>query len=226
MTHVPDRQHTASAGPLTFNGLPAIGNTVTHYNHPIDLTIGGIDTQILTGGAINVQLNLTQLTPAPGNPPPAFQHNLNRDFSFVFVESPNSGGGWSGSNGSDCAIGNTPCPDIFVLTSGSTLDQFLDNDGNLYTLQVSALIAGNQAFGQLDDKVCGFAQIAAAVPGCGTGGIHAFGFTTPESADTPVDFSFGITVTVTPPVPEPTAIALFGAGLLGLGWANRRRKSA
>jgi hypothetical protein len=38
-------------------------------------------------------------------------------------------------------------------------------------------------------------------------------------------FAFGNTTTDNVPVPEPISISLFGAGLVGAAWANKRRKA-
>jgi hypothetical protein len=189
--------------------IGVLGNTMTHFNRTLTNPV-----TVLQTGKIDVTLNLTPALPVPGAPLAPF----NFQFEFVFVETPNSG---------PCVAGGDAngCHDVFILKGGPVSANFT-YDGVNYVLSVGALINGTSALQNLPNALCtSFSHVNTEIANCGTANL--VGFTTPESQDTDIVFPFSITGTEIPTnLPEPSALALFGAGLLGFGYASRRRKSA
>lgn len=150
----------------------------------------------LLSTTINSTLFLTPKVPvgAPFAPLP-------KSFEVKFTETTNTS--TVGACGFDSV---TPCDDIFVITLGD-LDFSFDYEGYRYTVGIVA-----DGLGPLSPEAC---AKAAADPGC-------IGFKTPENEFTPVNFGLLISARSLE-VPEPSALALLGLGLVGLGFAGRRK---
>lgn len=150
--------------------------------------------QSLLTTTINSTLFLAPKEPVAG---PAFLP-LEKSFEVKFTETPNvaSCGFESISN----------CDDIFVITLGD-LDFSFDYDGYRYTVGIVA-----DGLGPLTDLQC---EEAGAVAGC-------IGFKTEEAKFTEVNFGLLISARALE-VPEPSVLALLGLGLIGLGFAGRRK---
>ncbi len=132
-------------------------------------------------------------------------------FGIQFTETTNDPG--SGN----CAVGNEPCPDIFVFTNSGLNTTINGGDGQTYKLSLFPATSG--AFESLSDDAC---EAAGAAPGC-------FGFVTKEGQAN--DLHFGLSISTQPigvNVPEPGALGMMGLGLLGivgLALVSRRRKA-
>ncbi|MEZ5363170.1 MAG: PEP-CTERM sorting domain-containing protein [Bryobacterales bacterium] len=93
--------------------------------------------------------------------------------------------------------------------TSNTTTSFAPNTSNVYTYnsQFSGVVSRYSVFGIYTFSPTAFGQMQQPVF---SGGL------TPQSVMPP---------TATATNPEPTSIALFGAGLFALGWASRRRKN-
>lgn len=119
-------------------------------------------------------------------------------FSVNFIETFNE------DDPEDCGFpSDSACDDIFVVELGE-LDFSFEAGGYLYTVTI-----GRQGLLDLPDATC---ERAGALAGC-------FGVTTQEGQFTPVKFDLSIDAKL---IPEPSALALLGIGLFGLGVARRR----
>lgn len=147
----------------------------------------------LTNTQIDTKLTLFAL-PQPG----LVIGPLEKVFSVNFIETFNE------DEPEDCGFESvSACDDIFVVELGD-LDFSFTVGGYLYTVTI-----GRQGLLDLPDATC---EEAGALAGC-------FGVTTQEGLFTPVNFDLSIDAKL---IPEPSALALLGIGLFGLGVARRR----
>lgn len=147
-------------------------------------------------------LSSTTLSSTISLSPDALGGSQTYNFDINFIETLNAG---------PCPVGSTPCADIFVLDNASFNHSFT-YDGNGYFLSFFALNNEN-LLGTLPDAACTAAGVAT---GC-------YGFITQEGDSTPMNL--GLSISTRPiGVPEPGSLLLMGAGLLGIGYAIRRRK--
>lgn len=146
----------------------------------------------------NTQIDTTlTLFPLP-QPESGVFGPLVKVFSVNFIETFNE------EEPEDCGFDSvSACDDIFVVELGD-LDFSFAFGGYLYTVTI-----GRQGLFDLPDATC---EEAGAAAGC-------FGVTTQEGLFTPVNFDLSIDAKL---IPEPSALALLGIGLFGLGVARRR----
>lgn len=171
-----------------------IGPYITHHNKPISGTFATLLTSQITS-----TLTLTPFVP-PGAPAPA----LVFAFDIFFAETPNS---------APCtAPSPTPCNDIFALNTVDVFNVAFMYDGFQYFLSTFPIIGGGLSpLALLSNAEC---AAAGANNGC-------VGFTTPEDADTTVQFGFVIT-SQRIFLPEPGTLAMLGLALLTLVAMRRR----
>ncbi len=185
-------------GGLLTGGPSVAGATFTH------------DNNVITGGSselstfeLQTRLNLTGTAEdAPGGSLPADEIVGPITFNSFFTET---------SNVSTCLPTSvSECDDIFVLSNAGALgalgsgQSFIIDD---YRYTVFLDLAG---LGTLTDAEC---AEAGADAGC-------VGLTTEENTDNTFATSIRI---VAQEVPAPGILALFGIGLMGLGFVARRR---
>ena len=199
-------------GPATGNvqtviggGIPTgaeigLGINITHWNNPLS---GLFST--LTGGTIFDTLTLTPTAPVPG--PAVSAPDLTFDFNFAET-----------SNGGPCASGTpTPCGDLFGIFGAPTLNQMFSFDGNAYlaSILLSDGLGGASPLGTLTDDQCSAISFGS---GC-------IGFLTAESQATTLQFAFAVSTDPIFDVPEPATLAIFGLGLIGIGYSSRRKSA-
>lgn len=183
-------------GLVTTNGDLGLGPTLTHFNNPVPLSSPTLRTASLS----------STLTLTPNNPAGPALDPLFADFNINFAETPNVAGTCPVNNGPDCA-------DIFVLTSDPA--QFQQQFTYLDQLYTVSILSVSDSLSVLSDAACSAAGVAS---GC-------IGFTTQEGKNTSLQFGFVITARPQD-VPEPAAIALFGSGLMAMGFGLKRRRKA
>lgn len=183
------------------------GATFTHDNNVIDASFATLDTFELT-----TELLLDAVLPPSEAGDTGSVGPLT--FDGFFFETLNSA--------SPCPSGGSnPCSDIFVLTNASALpgqsaggsfviaQDFTTTNGGLYTALLSI-----DGLGLLGSSVCTSAGAAS----------NCVGFTTLENQATPFNTQIAIVARGVPvPAPGSLAILAVGFGLIGLGFATRRR---
>lgn len=129
---------------INTNGAPAVTNTITHYNNPIDASF----STLLSANLLN-QLTLTPNLPSVGPSLPTQSIN----FNISFKETPNT---------APCGFPSTSvCDDIFVIDLGALNNSFM-YDGNTYF--VSIFSTTNNLI-PLDPLTCAAAGAAAGCLG-------------------------------------------------------------
>lgn len=192
---------------------------VTHSNFAQEAGSAALDTATL----LDV-LTLFPLTPVAGGPVP-----INPlAFLIKFKETPNGpNSGDMGESGADCADITSPdgngCNDIFVIdvpapamfdiTDGS-LNQTFVFDTYLYNIKIQ--LEGISPPGITGLRTLTDAECLAVGEGSG-----CIGLTTEEDAVNM--FQTSLSIQLLGAAPEPGALALFGFGLAGLGFARRKR---
>ena len=200
---------SASGGNVQGNLLTdaAAVNTVKliHNNQPINGTT-------LTSAVLFDQIVLNAT--APAGSVGTLTPNQTLNFFINYTETPNA---------PPCvALSplNNPCNDIFVLdVAGAgfnpldkSLNQNFTYEGNPYNAVL--FISG---LDYLTSAECSTA---------GSTNSHCLGFTTVEGQENSFQVSLKISTEQFFPVPEPSILLLFGAGLCGMGWMNSRRQQA
>lgn len=173
----------------------AIGTTLTHSNFPIL-------EPFLTSTVLQSKLTLNNLfTPptGPGSLPDLF---FNIAFTETLNEAPCDATSPSGN----------PCNDIWVLKNQPFQNASFILDDRTYF--VNLFPTTQNVLSVLEPAACIAAGQAA---GC-------IGFTTPELAQTNLQFGFTIsTEPIGDQVPEPGMLALIGLGLMGFAAAKRKK---
>ena len=200
---------SASGGNVQGNLLTdaAAVNTVKliHNNQPINGTT-------LTSAVLFDQIVLNAT--APAGSVGTLTPNQTLNFLINYVETPNA---------TPCVApspSGNPCNDIFVLDvqgagfnpANQSLNQNFFYNGNPYNAQL--FISGLNFL------------TAAECSTAGSSNSHCLGFTTIEGLSNNFQVSLAITTQQFFPVPEPSILLLFGAGLCGMGWMNSRRQQA
>ncbi|MDR2880777.1 MAG: THxN family PEP-CTERM protein [Azoarcus sp.] len=182
-----------ATGMIATNGSSVAANMFTHYNAPIYEVFPSLE---------KVQLSVTVNLGLPG-----FDsiYSVTQTFNVYFKETLN--------DGKQCAWGLCDNDIFAIVTVAPTLDDFsyAFNFGGIdYTFNY---FETSDYLKPLSAAACSAAGIAS--------GLACYGFTTPESMTTPVQFAFSITA-----VPEPETYAMLLAGLTMIGVVVRRRRNA
>jgi len=180
------------SGTIVTNGASVAANMFTHYNSPIWSLYPD-----LAKAQLSVSIALTSLDGA------AF-FKIDRVFEVNFKETPNTG--------LQCGYGLCD-NDIFAIVSiAPTLDNLTSSftfGGYEYTFN----------YFETTNNLKPLAAAACEAAGIATGRA-CYGFTTPESMATAVQFGFSVTA-----VPEPETYAMLLAGLGMIGVVVRRRRN-
>ncbi len=193
--------------PSSLEVTPSVSNPPNLFTNGAAVNGASIthNNNVITGDsiALDTATLLTALILTPINPPGAPVGPIVIPFFIQFEETvnePDSGVCTPGTGG-------TPCADIFVLGDPGALTFDFSLMGVDYTADLDV-----EGFGPLSDAAC---AAAGALAGC-------VGFITPENQSTTLDTTF----TITAKVPEPGTLALLGLGLIGLGFARKRKVAA
>ncbi len=195
---------------------------VTHDNNQITLPDVGnpLGTEHLASAKLLDVLTLFPLL-GDGGPPMAGPLPLSPLLiAITFVETANApNNGDPGETGADCSDITSPdgggCNDIFVVDvpgaafdpMDGSLNQMFEFDDFAYNAKINL-----DGLGMLADDVC--AEAGAAM-GC-------IGLTTIENMAN--EFQARLSIQLKGAVPEPGALAVFGLGLVGLGFTRRRTR--
>ncbi|MBB4632634.1 THxN family PEP-CTERM protein [Sphingosinicella soli] len=194
---------TPTSGSLETNGLWSLAD---QYYHENNILPGGTNSLLSTDLAITI--SLTPADPAGATLDPAFE----RTFNISFIETPNKLPGQTcdagGTHGDGINVNG--CADIFVFAFDSGQFDFNYDGANYSLFLFEDPAAMPSTLGFLSDEAC---EVANVAPGC-------FGFMTAENATTFAQFVLQIEGVE---VPEPAVLGLFGLGLVGLGFARRRK---
>lgn len=191
----------------------AIITTLTQTNNPLTSNTTNMPNPLWTVDAV-ANLHI-------GDNNGAHLHSdLNNITSIEFWETNNA---LSGSSCMSPAPFETVCDDIFKVTALDFAPISFTHDGHLYTIDFT-LIPGAVTDDAVETGettiVCAFDDPACAAYGIPEGEIWVF---TPEyrpgTSTIYVAMSYSVTA-----VPEPSIVALFALGMLGVGFAARRRK--
>lgn len=126
----------------------------------------------------------------------------------------------------DCASVNplnTGCDDIFRVKLAAFAPIGFDLDGYHYTIAFD-LAPGPSTPGPATSLVCTAAGCSDGISNPGVPADEVWVFTPEENPGTSSLFVTAAWSAELIPVPEPSVLALFGIGILGLGYTGRRRK--
>ena len=218
-----------NGGYTVYSGTGAAPDTGTVWNQAQDSNGTGTlltDLEDSQGNPTNV--SLSELTSGPNGQrtekSPAVTNALLDNYLFL-----------SGDTGTNLVDGFT----ISGLTAGAQYDLYLyASDGGLANGQGAAFTVNGVSFGQTGSKTTTSSATSTTIPTSDLGISYVEGATTADaSGDIAVSFTYN---TVSPTnggifngfqlvgpstVPEPTDIALFGVGALGLLLLRRRRSA-
>jgi hypothetical protein len=169
---------------------------ITHANNPV-----GTEWAMLGSGEASITFDLEATSPdgeAGSVDPIVFT------FPFAFLETPNSPASGICADGTAVGAFGFGCRDIFAV-SGNTSAEF-EHNGQRYLLS----LFGSTEEAEISAEHC---SLLGLTNGC-------FGVLTRESLENSARFGFSVAL-----VPEPKVLALFGLGVLGLGFAMRRRRA-
>lgn len=219
-------------GSMTTNSSDfAAGTGLTHENWVIigDSLQGGfiLDGLALTPTAWTLGDDDTELTDPANNP--YFAPQLG--FLMAFAETPNGQAGTCDiGNGEANNVGDNinGCGDVFALTipvgaSGLVFgDDFIEFSVPFFLQNAAgeAIEGWSDTQYLVTTRLSGLSVLGDEHSTCIDDTVHCVGFVTVEQASNELVAGFKIST-----VTEPTAIAIFGLGLIATGFAGRRRRS-
>ncbi|GEM_PF-1841854 len=218
------------------------GTTVTHNNY----RVGGAD--LLESAILLDGLRLSIASWDLALPVPPDSSSIEIAIGFEFLETPNRPNG-DGTLGGTCVDGSAAgtdidnvdpnegfgCDDYFILqpipgvtftfNDGGDLDPSNDYVEFIVGVDLNPLLpAGFAAANNLQTQyevVTRLTGLTVTTDYCGSQAVPCVGFATEELKDNDLFAEFAVRA-----VPEPETLAIFGLGLLGLGYSARRRYSA